>query len=239
MNHALVESTLATMQPLLDSPEFSGVVRVDIAGTTVLESAHGLADRAHGVAMTSGTRIAVASGGKFFTALVVMSLVEQGVLALDTTARSMLGTDLPLIDDAVTVEHLLAHRSGIGDYLDEDIHDDFTEYLMPVPVHRLVTTEDFVQVLDGHPQKFSPGERFSYCDGGYVVLALLAERGSDTPYHELVDRLVINKAGLTGTAFLRTDELPGDAALGYLFQDGCTCRCALPATAAFSPPPQT
>ena len=44
MNHALVESTLATMQPLLDSPEFSGVVRVDIAGTTVLESAHGLAD---------------------------------------------------------------------------------------------------------------------------------------------------------------------------------------------------
>ena len=170
--------------------------------------------------MTSGTRIAVASGGKFFTALVVMSLVEQGVLALDTTARSMLGTDLPLIDDAVTVEHLLAHRSGIGDYLDEDIHDDFTEYLMPVPVHRLVTTEDFVQVLDGHPQKFSPGERFSYCDGGYVVLALLAERGSDTPYHELVDRLVINKAGLTGTAFLRTDELPGDAALGYLFQDG-------------------
>src|SRR4029077_19541711 len=123
--------TLATLQPLLDSPEFSGVVRVDFAGTTVLESAHGLADRAHGVAMTPGTRIAVASGGKCFTALTVMSLVEQGVLALDTTARSMLGTDLPLIDDAVTVEQLLAHRSGIGDYLDEDIHDDFTEYLMP------------------------------------------------------------------------------------------------------------
>ena len=42
-----------------------------------------------------GTRIAVASGGKCFTALAVMSLVEQGSLALDTTARSMLGTDLP------------------------------------------------------------------------------------------------------------------------------------------------
>ena len=102
----------------------------------------------------------------------------------------MLGTDLPLIDDAVTVEHLLAHRSGIGDYLDEDIHDDFTEYLMPVPVHRLVTTEDFVQVLDGHPQKFSPGERFSYCNGGYVVLALLAERGATRPTTNSSRRLV-------------------------------------------------
>ena len=31
----------------------------------------------------------------------------------------MLGEDLPLIDDDVTIEHLLSHRSGIGDYLDE------------------------------------------------------------------------------------------------------------------------
>ena len=49
-----------------------------------------------------------------------MSLVEEGRLGLDTTARSVLGDDLPLIDDTVTIEHLLAHRSGIGDYLDED-----------------------------------------------------------------------------------------------------------------------
>ena len=120
----------------------------------------------------------------------------------------------------MTVEHLLAHRSGIGDYLDEDIHDDFTEYLMPVPVHRLVTTEDFVQVLDGHPQKSRPASASPTAMAATSCSALLAERGSDTPYHELVDRLVIDKAGLTGTAFLRTDELPGDAALGYLFQDG-------------------
>ena len=53
-----------------------------------------------------------------------MSLIEDGTLELDTTARSLLGDDLPLIDDEVTVEHLLAHRSGIGDYLDED--DDAT-----------------------------------------------------------------------------------------------------------------
>ena len=90
----------------------------------------------------------------------------------------MLGDDLPLIDDRVTVEQLLAHRSGIGDYLDEDEVDDWNEYVMTVPVQELATTEQFLRVLDGHPMKFEPGERFVYCNGGYVVLALLAERAS-------------------------------------------------------------
>ena len=49
-----------------------------------------------------------------------MSLIVDGTLTLDTTAKSILGDDLPLIDDRVTVRHLLAHRSGIGEYLDDD-----------------------------------------------------------------------------------------------------------------------
>ena len=47
---------------------------------------------------------------------------------------------LPLVGDGVTVEHLLAHRSGIGDYLDEEADVDLEEYPMPVPVHELATT---------------------------------------------------------------------------------------------------
>ncbi len=76
---------------------------------------------------------------------------------MDTTARSVLGADLPLIDDRVTVEHLLAHRSGIGDYLDEDELDDNNDYVLTVPVHELATTEQFLAVLDGHPMKHEPG----------------------------------------------------------------------------------
>ena len=77
------------------------------------------------------------------------------MLDLATTARSLLGDDLPLIADDVTVEHLLAHRSGIGDYLDEEAGHDITDYVMPVPVHELATTEQFLAVLDGHPDQCS------------------------------------------------------------------------------------
>jgi CubicO group peptidase (beta-lactamase class C family) len=198
----------------------SGVIRVDLDGSVAVQRAYGLAHRALAIPTTLDTQFAVASGTKGLTALTVMSLVERGELDLETTARSVLGDDLSLIDDGVTVEHLLAHRSGIGDYLDEDEVDDTNEYVMTVPVHELAATEQFLEVLDGHPMKFEPGERFSYSNGGYVVLALIAERASGVPFHDLVEQRVCAPAGMIDTAFLRSDELPGRAALGYLEDEG-------------------
>lgn len=199
---------------------FSGVVSVHRAGDTELSAAYGVADRSHGIPNTIRTRFATASGTKGLTALAVMSLVDSGALELGTTARSLLGEDLPLIADDVTIEHLLAHRSGIGDYLDEDAADDISDYVMPVSVHELATTEQFLPLLDGHVTVFRAGERFAYNNDGYVLLALLAERASGIGFHELVHTLVCEPAGMVDTAFLRSDELPGDAARGYLSVDG-------------------
>jgi CubicO group peptidase (beta-lactamase class C family) len=198
----------------------SGVVRVDRGDGAELAKAYGLAHRGHQIATTVDTQFAIASGGKGLTALTVVSLIEAGVLRAATTARSVLGNDLPLIGEEVTVEQLLAHRSGIGDYVDEEAGGEITDYVLPVPVHELATTEQFLRVLDGYPAKFPPGERFSYCNGGYVVLALMAERASGIPFHDLVRQRVCDPAGMRDTEFLRSDELPGRAALGYLAADG-------------------
>ena len=199
---------------------FSGVVRVDRGGATEVARAFGLADRAHEVPMTTDTCLAIASGTKGFTALAVLLLVVDGTLALGTTARSLLGPDLPQVAGDVTVEQLLAHTSGIGDYLDEESDLPISAYVMPVPVHRLAVAEDYLAVLDGYPTAFPAGERFTYCNGGYVVLALLAERASGVPYHDLVEQRVLRPAGLADTAFLPSDSLPGRAALGYVEVDG-------------------
>ncbi len=199
---------------------FSGVVRVDRGGDVVLAVAYGDAHRALRIANTVDTRFAIASGLKGFTALAVMSLVEDDVLSLSTTARSLLGDDLSLIGDDVTVGHLLAHRSGIGDYLDENVDVDINDYLMPVPVHELANAEDFLAVLDGFPTSFPPDERFAYCNGGYVVLAILAERAAGVPYHDLVMQRVCQPAGMIDTGFFRSDELPERTAIGHLLLDG-------------------
>jgi CubicO group peptidase (beta-lactamase class C family) len=211
-----VQQLEAALDSLAVDTAFSGVVRVDVGGACALAKAYGLADRAHGLPNEVATRFATASAAKGFTALAVMSVVEEGKLELAATARSLLGDDLPLIPADVTVEHLLAHRSGIGDYLDEDAGWEIDDYVLPVPVHRLDSAEAYLQVLDGFPPVFPAGERFAYNNGGYVVLALLAERASGTPYHELVQRRVCEPAGMHETAFLRSDELPADVAVGYL-----------------------
>jgi CubicO group peptidase (beta-lactamase class C family) len=204
-------------------PDFSGIVSVTRGTDVEFEQAFGLADRAHEIAMTLDTQFAMASGCKAFTAATVLALAADGLLRLDTTARSLLGTDLPLIDDAVTIEQLLAHRSGIGDYVDEDRPEE----PLKVPVSALDSTEAYLPALDGFPAKFAPGERFAYCNGGYVVLALLAERASGHPFADLVRERVFVPAGMPDSAFLRSDRLPGRAALGYL-DDGRTNVFALP-----------
>jgi CubicO group peptidase (beta-lactamase class C family) len=210
----------AAVDQLATETAFSGVVRVDRDGRPELAKAYGLAHRGWQLPNTVDTRFAVASGAKGLTALTVASLIDEGSLDLNTPARSVLGADLPLIDDGVTIEHLLGHRSGIGDYVDEDLMESATDYVLPVPVHRLVGTEDYLAVLDGFPQVFPPGGRFAYNNGGFVVLALIAERVGGAAFADLVRTRVCEPAGLRDTAFLRSDEPSGRTALGYLDTDG-------------------
>ena len=210
----------AAVEAAVRKEPFTGVITVDVGDQRRYERAEGYAHRALQVPNTRATRFAIASGSKTFTALAVLRLIEEGVLTLDTPVRGILGTDLPLVDDAVTVEQLLTHTSGIGDYIDEEADWDAADYVLPVPVHVLADTEAFVPVIDGYPQAFAPGSRFTYCNGGYIVLALIAERASGREYHDLVEAEVCARAGLGKTSFLRSDELPGDAALGYLFAEG-------------------
>jgi CubicO group peptidase (beta-lactamase class C family) len=205
------------LDELLSAYDFSGVVRIDDGAGTTVVVARGMADRAAGLPNAPETRFAVASATKGVTALVIVSLIVDGMLTLETTARSLLGTDLPLIDETVTVGHLLTHRSGIGDYLDEDAMESIADYVMSVPVHQLDSAEAYLAVLDGHPQAFRPGQRFAYNNGAFVVLALLAERAAGgVPYAELVRARVTDPAQMVDTGFVRTDEVPSGVATGYL-----------------------
>jgi CubicO group peptidase (beta-lactamase class C family) len=216
----LAPAVVADVDALASESKFTGAVRVDVAGEPVLERAYGYAERRLEIRNAPDTQFATASALKGMTALAVVCLIEDGLLALATPARAILGDDLPLIGDDVTVEHLLSHRSGIGDYLDEYEEGEPSDYVLAVPVHTLLGPEDYLPILDGFPAKFAAGSDFAYCNGGFVVLALIAERAGGVPYHDLVLERVCSPAGMTDTAFLRSDELPARAALGYLAADG-------------------
>jgi CubicO group peptidase (beta-lactamase class C family) len=207
-----------------DLTDFSGVLSVRRQDEVLGEWVAGLADRTAQVANTPDTRFGLASGTKTFTAVAVLALVEAGAVTLDTRARDILGEDLPLIAEDVTLDHLLTHTSGIGDYLDEEV-DALAP--MSVPVQQLDSTPAYLGVLGGHPTKFPAGERFAYCNGGYVVLAILAERIAGMPFAELVQQRVFAPAEMTASGFPRSDHLPAGTATGYL-TDGRTNVFELP-----------
>jgi CubicO group peptidase (beta-lactamase class C family) len=214
-----VETLETRIDALIAESHFSGVIRVDQAGEVLFERSAGWAHRAHKIPMNIQTRLAMASGSKWLTALVTLSLAADGVLPLTTQARDLLGSDLPLVDDEVTVEHLLAHRSGIGDYLDESVHE-VLDYVLAVPVHTLADSTDYLAILDGHPQRFRPGASFAYNNAGFVVLALLVERATQTAFVDLVRQLVCDPANMKDTDYTRSDALPERTALGYLHAEG-------------------
>ncbi|HUF97746.1 MAG TPA: serine hydrolase domain-containing protein [Ilumatobacter sp.] len=218
MNAVSIQALAAELDRIAIETRFSGVTRLD-HGDQTLVAAYGLADRRHQIPNEVTTRFALASGAKSITALLVLSLIEDGILEFDTTARSLLRDDLPLIDDRVTIEQLLAHRSGIGDYLDEEVLGQ-NDYAMPVPVHQLADTEDYLSVLGGCPQSFEPGTSFVYNNGGYVVLAILAARAAGVGYHQLARARVLDPAGMSGSEFIRSDDVPADAATGYVHAEG-------------------
>ena len=215
-------------------------------GRDDLAKAYGLAHRGYEIPNEVDTRFAIASGVEGPDRAHRREPGRGRPLELSTPARSLLGADLPLIDDDVTVEHLLAHRSGIGDYLDEDVDHDIDDYVMPVPVHELATTEQYLAALDGHPPKFAPDERFSYCNGGFVVLALIAERASGVPFHELVSAAGLRAGRHARHGVLALGRASGrDCARVPRGSTACrgrtssTCRCEAAATAASTRPSPT
>jgi len=211
-----------TFAPDLDG--FTGVISVRRGDDVLGEWAVGMANRTFDVPHTPETRFGLASGTKTFTAVTVLSLVGDGLLSLDTPARELLGPDLPLIADHVTVDHLLTHTSGIGDYLDEEV-----DALAPltIPAQQLDSTPAYLPMLDGFPTKFGAGERFSYCNGGYVVLAVIAERAAGAPFTDLVADRLFAPSGMTASGFPRSDLLPPGTATGYK-DDGRTNVFELP-----------
>ena len=231
MNPAVAMNLRDDLELLADEKDFSGVAVVSRDGDRLIGLARGSADRANDRPNTLDTRFGIASATKGLTALTIASLIESGELRADTTLRSLLPDALPTVDPAVTIEQLLAHTSGVGDYLDESEPSDVDDYVMTVPVHRLDAPIRYLPALDGHPQQSPPGSRFAYNNGGYVMLSIAAEIASGRTFYDLVQDRVLDPAGMVDTGFERSDRLPAGAAVGYL-EDGRSNVLHLPVRGA-------
>ena len=220
MDSRSADRLFAGIDAAAQANRFSGVVSLHLGPNLVFERAYGYADRSNRVANAMQTRFGTASATKTFTALSVCALIEQELLALDTPVTDVLGVELPHVSHDVTIEHLLTHTSGIGDYYDEEVVTDVTSFHVSIPWYRLERPRDYLPLVAEPPPKFAPGERFSYCNSGFILLGLVVEELAGVAYQEFVQTRVFERAGMSESGFVRLDALPERTAIGYIEADG-------------------
>jgi len=195
---------------------FSGVVSILLHGQPLYERAAGYADRSNRIANSLDTRFGIASGTKFLTALAIGQLIAAQKLSLSTNLQDCLTLNFPHYSPEITIHHLLTHTSGIPDYLDEEKVADFDHFFVGRPWYDLKGPRDYLAIFPDEPMKFSPGTRFSYSNGGYILLGVVIEEVTGLPYRRYVEQAIFQAIGMQRSGFFAFNQLPEQTALGYI-----------------------
>ncbi|MFN8496191.1 MAG: serine hydrolase domain-containing protein [Caldilineaceae bacterium] len=217
INHTQLTKTLDLS---IATHAFSGVVSIRQQGQILYERAAGFADRSNQIVNTIDTRFGIASGTKFLTALAIGQLIAAQKLSFATRLQECLALDFPHYSPEITIRHLLTHTSGIPDYYDEEKFTDFDHFFVSRPWYELKGPRDYLPVFPNEPMKFPPGTRFSYSNGGYILLGVVIEEVTGAKYQDYVEQAIFKAVGMTRSGFFAFNQLPEQTALGYIEEAG-------------------
>lgn len=184
------------------SPGFS--VAVVENGKIVYERSTGLANVEKDLAATSQTNYRIASVTKQFTACAILQLVNKGQLSLTDNLRKFF-PEFPAYANAITVHHLLNHRSGLIDY--EDVMDKHGVAVLDADVQRILVKQDHTY--------FPPGTQYRYSNSGYAILARIVEKVSGKSFEWFINSQIFVPLGMKNSSMnIRGINIP-HRAYGY------------------------
>lgn len=198
---------------------FSGVISIKRRGKIIYENAAGYADRSNKINNNMNTKFGIASGTKFFTALAIGKLIEEGKLSFDTKVFDIIKYNFTLYSKEITIRQLITHTSGIPDYYDEEKIDDNGDFFVAIPWYELKEPKDYFPIFPQEDMKFLPGESFSYCNSGFVFLAAIVSQVSGMPYKDFIEEKIFKSIGMKNSGFYALNKLPGNTALGYVEEE--------------------
>ena len=185
-------------------------VTIAVEDRILLSRAYGATDPSGSTAVTSDMPFRLGSISKFFTALAVLRLVEEGRLSLDSPVAGLL-VDRPAARDlprTVTVRTLLNHTSGLGDR-------SGAELAAFIARDSTVRDSDLEPVLT-MPLKAEPGSAWIYSNVGYRVLSWVIESVTGRRYGDYVREVLAPALGLSTLRMCDEEPRP----LGFISREG-------------------
>lgn len=180
-------------------------------GKLVGSGVYGLADVELKSPVSISTVFPIGSIGKTFTATAIMLLQQQGKLKIDDPINKYFDS-LPATWNKITIRNLLSHTSGIRDYL-----NNFPGYVAidEDNARQEITPADFLKMMKKYPLNFQPGERFSYCNAGFVLLGFIVQKVSGVSLPGFLQQNVFGPLGMNETSYVNNEKLTQNRASGY------------------------
>lgn len=211
------EGIILTIETWIDS-NFSGCIYIEKSGEVLFQKALGYADLPNKVPNTLETKFPTASAGKVFVATAILQLIEQKKLRFeDTIGQVLTDIDWKRIDKEITVRQLLNHTSGIPDYFDESVMEEYAELWRDYPNYKIRTSADLLPLFINKEMMYARGEKFQYNNSGFVVLGLIIEKITGCKFDQYLQEQIFLPSGMTNTGYFELDRLPAGTANAYIY----------------------
>jgi CubicO group peptidase (beta-lactamase class C family) len=201
----LLEAKLSDESP-------GGTALVVKEGKVLYRKSFGVADLESGIPMNAEHIFRIGSITKQFTACALMRLAEQGTLSLQDSIIRFI-KDYPTHGNAITIEHLLTHTSGIKN-------------ITGMPAWTLeVQRKDFtpkalVDFFKDEPLDFVPGSTYRYSNSNYILLGHIIELATGTTYIEYLNQNFFQPLGMVHTSYDNFSAIVNNRAKGYKRKSG-------------------
>lgn len=198
---------------------FRGTISIKKEQQLLFTQSSGYADLVNERLNERQTKYATASAGKVFVAVGILQLIEQKRLHFDDTIGQLIDIDWQQIDPSITVRELLTHTSGIPDYFDESIMNDYDELWKDYPNYKIRSSADLLPLFIHKPMMYPRGSKFQYNNTGFVVLGLIIEAITHQPFDAYLKNQVFKRAHMSSTGYYELDCLPANCANHYLYDE--------------------
>jgi len=156
--------------------------------------------------VTRDTVFKIGSVSKQFIATGIMLLVRDGKVRLDEPVNTYLD-DAPAAWSGITLRQLLTHTSGL--VRESPAFDGL----------KVLSDADLIRATYDVPLQSAPGEKWSYSNIGYFMLAEVIHRVSGQPWPQYMSERVFKPLGMTATRTTDSLDIVPNRANGYLFRD--------------------